>query len=710
MTTTVPAAETHSGQRWLFDIAGMDCADCARTVEAGVRALPGVAEASVSFGAGTLEVVPASAALERESVIGAVTQAGFRAMPRGQRLAAGPWWRHRRTIEIVVSALLWAAAFALERTDAAATEWAPAALFLAAMALAGYPVARAGWFALKLRRADMNLLMTIAALGAIPLCEWEEGSSVLILFSFGLLLQNRAVERTRQAIHGLMRLAPDEATLLVDGGERRVDAASLVPGNLIVLRPGERVAADGVVISGASELDRSAITGESIPVAVGSDDEVQAGAVNGSGRLEVRVTKPASQSTVSAIIRLVEEAQASRAPAQAFVDRFATVYTPLVVTTAIVLAVAGSLWTGEVRDWVFRGLVLLVVACPCAMVISTPVALVSAIGAAARRGVLLKGGAALEALAGVRAVAFDKTGTLTHGRPAVTSIVPFGARSRDDVLALAAAVESGASHPIARGILSAARERNLPLPTAAAFRSVPGVGAMAEIDGAVITVGSPRSLESTSSAAATVAELQGRGETAVVVARHGAPIGAIGLSDPPRVASVGAIGALARMGVDSVMLTGDGARAAAAAAEQLGIDSVRAELLPAEKVAAVRELSGRGGVAMVGDGINDAPALAAASVGVAMGMSGTDVALDVADVALLADDLGRLPAAIRLSRRTMGIIRQNLAFSLVVKAAFVLLTVAGFTSLWLAVAADMGASLLVTLNALRLQLAGSAQD
>jgi Cd2+/Zn2+-exporting ATPase len=687
---------------WTFDVTGMDCGDCARTIEEGVRRLPGVESATVNFGAGTLTVVPADVAAEPGTVIAAVTSAGYRATPRGSTpFRHLPWWQERRIHEVLVAALLWATGFTLHH--AGASTWLSAIPYLFAMLLAGYPVAKAALFALKARRADMNVLMMIAAIGAIPLGEWEEGSSVLILFSIGLLLQSRTVDRTRRAIQSLMRLAPDEANVLRDGREQRIAAAELAAGDRVVVRPGERIPADGELVAGVSDVDQSAITGESIPVNVAPGSNVFAGTMNGGGAFELRVTKTASETTLAGIIRLVEEAQSSRAPAQAFVDRFAAIYTPVVVAAAVALAALGSLISGDAHHWILQGLVLLVVACPCALVISTPVALVSAIGSAARKGVLFKGGAAIEALSEINAVAFDKTGTLTVGRPAVTQVFPTSWEPADRVLALAAAVENGATHPIARGIVQAASRKGFELPGASDFQSVAGRGATATIDGSEVTVGNPRLVESLPAhVAAIVDELETSGQIAVVVQRDSDVLGVIALSDPARHASPGAIAAIEKLALRSVMLSGDSKRVAERIGQEVGVDDIRPELLPEQKVAAITELSRNGGVAMIGDGINDAPALAAASVGVAMGVAGSDVALDAADVALLGDDLNQLPFAIRLSRSTMRIIRQNIGVSLLVKAAFLVLTLVGVTNLWLAVAADMGASLLVTLNAMRL--------
>lgn len=703
MSTRPAESET-----WTFDVIGMDCGDCARTIETGVRQLPGVRSAAVSFASATLRVQPDTATLSQSVIVGAVARAGYQATLQGSASgAARPAWRDRRLIELVGAALLWTIGSVAEHSGVASA--IVAIPFLAAMLLAGYPVARAARFALSARRADMNVLMLIAAIGAILIGEWEEGASVLVLFTVGLLLQSRTVDRTRRAMQALVRLAPDRATVRRPTGDERVAVGTIKAGELAIVLPGERLPIDGLVETGSSEVDQSAITGESVPVTVSAGNSVFAGTMNGNGLLEVRATKTAAESTLSGIVRMVEQAQSSRAPAQAFIDRFAAVYTPLAVAAAVALALVGSILTGDVRDWVFRGLVMLVVACPCALVISTPVALVSAIGSAARRGILFKGGSAIEALAAVNAVAFDKTGTLTHGRPRVTGLIPLDGITADELLATAAAVERGSAHPIAHGIARAAAERGVAMPAADAFRAQPGSGVFATVEGQEAAVLSPRGLAGLPRAiAGDIARREQHGETVVVVYRAGRLLGAIGLIDGARAEAAGAIAALHAAGLRTIMLTGDNAHVAERIGSALDIGAVTAELLPAGKVAAIQSHAGRGPVAMVGDGINDAPALAAASVGIAMGVGGSDVAIETADVALLADNLDRLPVAIALARSTMRTIRQNIAVSLLVKIVFVALTVAGVTNLWLAVAADMGTSLLVTLNALRLLRASNS--
>jgi Cd2+/Zn2+-exporting ATPase len=688
---------------WLFDVTGLDCGDCAKTVEQTVRRLPGVATATVNFGAATLTVTPIDGLLTPAAVVAAVTQTGYGARARGECRAATPhaWWRRRRVLEVAVAAVLWLIGFTAEHLGA--PRIASAVPFLLAMVIAGYPVARAGWYALKVRRADMNLLMTVAAIGAVLIGRWDEGSSVLILFAIGVALQNLTLERTRRAIQALVDLAPAEASVKRAGGEQRIPVAAVAVGETVVVRPGERLPVDGIVVAGRSGVDQAPITGESVPVAVEPGADVFAGSINGDGLLEIRSTKPASDTTLAHIVHLVEEAQASKAPAQAFVDRFAAVYTPLVIAGAIFLATVVPLIVGDFREWFFRALVLLVIACPCALVISTPVALVAAIGSASRRGVLFKGGAAIEALASVRVVALDKTGTLTVGRPGVTDVVPLGGRSAEAVLARAAAVEGPSTHPIALAIVRAARERGVTVPPAVDARGIPGRGASARIAGETVVVGSRRSfgvIPEDVERGLAVAEAEG--QTAVLVGTEQTVEAVIAVADPLRPVSRRAIGGLAALGLRTVMLTGDNRQTAARIGAEAGVTDVRAELLPEDKVAAVVDLQRSAPVAMVGDGVNDAPALATATVGVAMGAAGSDVAIEAADVALMGDDLAQLPVAVRLARRTIGTIRQNITAALVVKAAFLVLTVAGVTNLWLAVLADMGMSFAVTFNSLRL--------
>jgi Cd2+/Zn2+-exporting ATPase len=716
---TIPASEP-----LVFDVTGMDCGDCARSVERVVGHLPDVRDATVSFAAGTLTVIRHEGATAHDDVVrsvgAAVDRAGYAATLRDDsapaRVERAPWWRHRRVGPAALAAVVWIAAFVVQHV--ADNRGLAIALFAAAIAIGGYTIARAGIAALRAGRVDMNVLMTVSVIGAGLLGEWSEGALVVVLFSIGTTLQAITFDRTRNAIRALLDLAPEEARVLRGGVETTVAAASLAAGDIVRVRPGERLPADGEVVDGHSDINQAPITGESMPVDRAAGDEVFAGTLNGAGVIDIRVTKPTSRSMLASIVHLVEEAQSSRAPSQQLVDRFATDYTPIVVALAALIAVAGGAITGDWSTWVYRALVLLVIACPCALVISTPVSIVSAIGAASRRGMLIKGGAALEEAGRARVVAFDKTGTLTLGRPAVTRVMPFGDRSERDLVTLAAAVEHGSEHPLARAVVARALQDAIDVPRPVGFSALPGRGARATIDGAEILVGSERLMSETGlepDAAAWLAErgatLAAEGESVLAVATSdGELLGAIAVADRIRPGAREALAALRREGVERiVMLTGDRREVAERIAAELGIDEVRAELLPSDKSVVIADLRERyGQVAMVGDGINDAPALATADVGIAMGVAGSDVALESADLALMKDDLSALARLFDLSRRTLVIIRQNVTLSLVTKLLALLLAVFGIVNLWIAVLADVGTSIVVTLNGLR--LARAAQE
>ncbi len=687
----------------VYLLGGLDCADCAAKLEKRIAALAGVRQATVNFATAKLAVAHT---LSDQAIIKAVERAGYSARRADAPAEPAPNWRREpRTLATLASGLLLAVAAGLDLLDAA-TAWTAPVYTLAALA-GGWHAARSGLSGLKSLTLDMNFLMTVAVIGAAALGEWSEGATVAFLFSLGNTLQTYTLAKTRRAVRALMELAPSEATVLAGGAEERLAVTAIAPGSVIVVRPGEKVALDGVVRNGHSAVDEAALTGESLPVEKTAGDTVYAGTVNQYGVLEVEVVKPAADSTLAKIMHLVEEAQAQRAPSQQFVDKFARYYTPAVLTAAAAVMVMPWLAFGQpFAPWFYKGLVLLVISCPCALVISTPVSIVAAIGNASKRGVLIKGGAYLEKLGALRAVAFDKTGTLTRGRPQVTDVIPLGGLAADQLLALAAAVEKWSEHPIARAIAAAAA--GLELKPASAFRALVGRGAQAEVNGAVVYVGNARLFaelgHGIARQEAVLASLEAAGKTAMLVGTAEALYGVIAVADTLRDDSAAAVAALRRAGVGHVaMLTGDNRRAAAAVAARLKLDGVYSELMPADKVRAVKDLAGRyGGVVMVGDGVNDAPALAAADVGVAMGVAGSDAALETADIALMADDLGKLAYVIRLSRKTLTIIKENIVFAVAVKAVFVVLTFAGFANLWLAVFADTGASLLVTLNGMRL--------
>jgi Cd2+/Zn2+-exporting ATPase len=580
-------------------------------------------------------------------------------------------------------------------------------LYLLSMAVGGWHIAQAALAGLRRGSLDMNVLMTLAAVGAVGIGAYAEGAWVLVLFAVGTTLESYAFDRSRRSVSELMDLAPAQARILAeDGGEQVVPVEEVTVGTRVLVRPGERVPLDGEVLSGGSSVDEAPITGESVPVDKQAGSTVFAGTLNAQGALTVRATKAAGDSTLARVAALVEEAQGSRAPSERFVDRFARIYTPLVFAAALTLIVIPvAVFGGELDTWVYRALALLIVACPCSLVISIPVAVVSAVGRAARQGVLIKSGQALEDLARVKAIAIDKTGTLTRGVAQLADIVTLGDTPREEALSLAAAVERHSGHPLAEALVRAARDQGLPVAEPDAFQALPGRGVIATIAGRELWAGGPRlAAEWLGALPAAVGQLEARGQTAILLGDGERALAVFGLADQPRPEAADALAALRAAGVEHiVMLTGDNKRVAAAVSAQVGTDKYRAGLLPEDKLRAVEALNAqRGPVAMVGDGINDAPALAAAPVGIAMGAAGTDAALQSADVALMSDELARLPDAISGARHAARVMRQNVIASLAVKAVFVILAPLGLVTLVLAVAADMGMSLLVTLNGLRL--------
>jgi Cd2+/Zn2+-exporting ATPase len=688
-------------ERTVVRVEGMDCASCAATVEKRVGQLPGVRRAVVNFAAGRLDAEH-EPGLALEKIEKAVRDAGY-GVESTQEVERPPFWRTPRALSVFASALLFILGLTLGL--AGAPEVASVGTYLAAIAVGGVPIFRAALAGLRARHMDMNVLMSAATVGAVGIGEWAEAASVVVLFAAGNALQVYAIDRTRGAVRALARLAPDEVLVRRGGSERLVGADEVAVGETLVVRPGERLALDGEVVQGRTTVDESPVTGESTPVEKGLGDPVYSGSLNGGGGVLVRVLREASDSTLQRIARLVEEAQATKAPAEQFVDRFSRLYTPIVVAVAVVLAVVPPVLGGEFGTWFYRALALLIIACPCALVISTPVTVVSGIGAASRRGILVKGGAALEAAGRLKALAFDKTGTLTEARPVVSRVVPLDGRDEKEVLLLAAALERRSEHPLAHAILTAADGNNLP--PVAGFRSIAGRGAEGEVGGNGHLIGSPRLFAergiALDGATEALEAVERAGETPVVLGSDESVWAVFGIADAVRPDARTTLESLREAGVgELVMLTGDAEAPARRIAEELGV-SYRARLLPEQKVEAVRELvSEHGDVGMVGDGVNDAPALAASSVGFAMGAAGTDVALETADVALMQDDLPKLAEAVRLSRSAEGIIKQNVAVSILIKGLFVLLAPFGLVALWLAVLADMGTSIAVTLNGLRL--------
>jgi Cd2+/Zn2+-exporting ATPase len=686
-----------------FRVDGMDCAACAKTVQKTVAALDGIATAEVSFGTATMFV--AGNAPDAD-VLRAVSRAGYRAQPADRAAAqdAAPFWRRdARALWTTASVALLVGAVIATLVSAPRAVAEP--LYLLSMVVGGWPIARAAWGALLRRSLDMNVLMALAAVGAVGIGAYAEGAWVLVLFAVGTGLEAMALERSRRSVRALMDLAPVQARMLVDGREHVVAVDAVAVGDQVVVRPGERLPLDGTVADGASSVDQAPITGESVPVDKQPGDEVFAGTLNTTGALTITVSRASADSTLSRVAALVEDAQGSRAPAERFVDRFARVYTPLVFLTALLVATVPLAFGGAFDTWSYRALALLIVACPCSLVISVPVAVVSAIGAAAHRGILIKGGAALEELARVDLVALDKTGTLTLGLPQLRTIASTGGLTEDEALALMAAVEARSEHPLAAAVRRAARERNLTVEPVEDFQSLPGRGAQARVGGRELWAGGPRlATERTGSEVAALAELHEAGQTALALGEGNRLLATFGLADQPRAEAAELVARLHDAGVGRVlMLTGDAEPVARAVAHDAGVSEWRAGLLPEDKLTAITQLQDQGRVvAMVGDGVNDAPALAAARVGVAMGAAGSDVALQSADLALMSDRLDRLPEAIDLARKARSIMRVNVVASLAIKAVFVLLAPFGLVTLVVAVAADMGMSLAVTFNAMRL--------
>ncbi len=681
-------------------VTGMDCAGCAVAIEAALTRLDGVRQVQVDVMRGTVRVA-GDKGVGKTDLTRAIRGAGYgvQATEVESNTPTG------RTVAAVLSGVSLAIGLVLGWLDSPV----PSTPFhTISLLVGGWYVVPRGIRSVRAKTLDINFLMTIAAIGAAIIGEWAEAASAMFLFAVAQLLEGFAMGRARRAIGALMKLAPREAVVVRDGKESLVPVTDVAVGEIIVTRPGERVPLDGTVSEGRSALDQSPITGESMPVEKEPGSEVFAGSINGHGALHISVTHHAEDTTLARILHAVEEAQASRAPAQTFVDRFARIYTPAVVGLAFLVAIGPPLLADAAwLTWTYRALALLVIACPCALVISTPVTIVSSLTGAARDGVLIKGGGQLEAAGTITAVVFDKTGTITEGRPAVTDIIGIGGITSEEVLRLAAAVERLSEHPVARAVVAEAHKRGIVPPATADFEAIPGQGARATVEGRVLYMGNVRVCESLGNchdgAHSAIDGLEARGRTAVLLTTDDVALGVLGIADATREGAPEAIASLREAGVRRVlMLTGDNERVASEVAGAVGMDDVHAGLLPLEKqevVAALRRSGER--VAVVGDGVNDAPALAAADVGIAMGGAGTHVALETADIVLMGDDLGQVPATIQRSRRALRLIKQNITFSLLIKAVFLALAVVGQATLWMAVAADTGASLVVIGNGLR---------
>lgn len=693
-----------------YRLQNLSCASCAAKFEKNVKAIPEVEDAQVNFGASKITVV-GNISVNQIEEAGAfdgikVSQSAVRAVEKSI-----PFYRKKENILAGVS-LFFVILGYLFVSMQGETNPIPIAMFIIAILVGGMGIFKTGFRNLARFEFDMKTLMTIAIIGAAIIGEWEEAAVVVFLFAVSEALEAYSMDKARQSIRGLMVIAPPTAIIKRAHGEHfhelELPTEDIEIGDILIVKPGQKIAMDGIVISGLSAVNQAAITGESIPVNKTVNDEVFAGTLNEEGALEVRVTKRVEDTTIAKIIHLVEEAQAEKAPSQQFVDRFAKYYTPAIIIIAFLVAILPPLFMGDWQHWIYQGLAVLVVGCPCALVVSTPVAIVTAIGNAARQGVLIKGGIHLEQLGHIEAVAFDKTGTLTEGQPAVTDIVTMEGWSEDYVLQLVAAVEKQSQHPLAKAILNRLHDKNLSELVPTDFQSVTGKGAFATVDQQIIYVGSMKWASTLGSIDKNienqVKKLQEQGKTVVAAVSKSQLIGLIGIADQLRHESKDVLLKLKALKVKHmVMLTGDAEPTAQAIATSLQVTDVRAGLLPEEKLMAIKDLRAQfGAVAMVGDGVNDAPALATANVGIAMGGAGTDAALETADIALMGDDLTKLPYTIGLSRKTLRIIKENIIFALALKLIALLLVIPGWLTLWIAIFADMGATLLVVFNSLRL--------
>jgi len=723
--------------RVVYRVQGLDCSEEVAILRREVGGLSGVINLEFDVVDARMSVEYDADAIKPEQIVSAVDKTGMKASPWGNRARTkqGTFWeKHGRLVMAIVSGSLLLAGFITHwllhgsLLDAFAGGHGEEHIFpLLVILLYGASVIAGAWYvapkALQAARRlhpDMNFLMVVAVIGAMILGEWFEAATVAFLFAVALLLEHWSVERARNAIGALLDISPPTARCIRpdDGDVQEVPVDNVPLGSTVIVRPGERIPLDGEVTRGESTVNQAPITGESMPVAKTAGDEVYAGTINQDGALEFQTTKSAADTTLARIIHMVESAQSRRARSQQWVDRFAVYYTPIMMFLAIAIAVLPPLaLSASWSQWVYRGLVILVIACPCALVISTPVSIVSALTSSARSGVLIKGGVYLEAAGRLKALALDKTGTLTYGRPEVQRIIPLDGHTEEELLERAAALEANSEHPFARAIVNKAREAGIQPAAAEGFRAVRGKGAEARLDGRAFWIGSHRFMhekgQETEEVHARALSLEDAGHTVVAIGNDTHVCGLVSIADSLRPDVPRIVGKIRQAGVKKVvMLTGDNETTARAVAAEAGIDEFQCELLPEDKVEAVgRLVREHAHVAMVGDGINDTPAMAAATFGIAMGTMGTDAALETADVALMSDDLSRLPWLIRHSRRTLGVIKQNIFFALGLKLLFLVLALAGLASLWMAIAADTGATLLVIFNSLRLLgTGGSSTD
>jgi Cd2+/Zn2+-exporting ATPase len=713
-----------------FLLEGVDCPDCATKLQKKIAILDGIDDVHINFSASTMKVKHELGKINRADIITSVEEVGYIAtITEGKSPVKTVRFfsiNNKRLFSTIFSGsfiLIALGAYLIKNSlpfysipIGSYSLILTNIFYLLAIISGGYYVAKSGYHSLLAKTFDMNFLMSAAVIGALAIGEYAEGAIVVFLFSLGNTLQSYTMDKARNAIRLLMDLAPKEAHLKKGGRLLKVPVSELKVGDIIVVKPGEKVSVDGSIIKGTTTIDESPITGESKPADKLPGDKVFAGSINGSGSLEVTLEKLADDSTLSRIIHLVEEAQSQKAPSQNFVDAFSKVYTPLVIAGALLVTVVPPLLLSlPFTEWFYRGLMLLVISCPCALVISTPISIVSAIACASRKGVLVKGGAYLEEMGAINAIAFDKTGTLTKSQFEVTDIVAFNGNSEKDILGIAGSLEMKSEHPLAKAVLKKAHQENVSLAEPEEFIPHPGKGIKGAINGQSVCLGNLSFLQEesfdTSCFEKEIQRLENEGKTTILIHSNDTN-GIIALADTPREEAETCIKDLKKNGIKHiVMLTGDNERVADAIAKHLKVDEYKSSLLPEEKVDAVKALLAHyKSVAMVGDGVNDAPALAVSSVGIAMGAAGTDTALETADIALMSDDLLKLPFLVHLSRKTLSTIKTNIVFSLIVKAAFIGIVFLGRANLWMAVVADMGTSLAVILYGMRLITTGKKEE
>ena len=692
-----------------YRVEGLSCTNCAAKFEKNVKSIEGVTDAKVNFGAGKIKVEGTSSIQEIKSA-GAFENLIIQDEGNQESEEVQKDSFLKRNWTLVISVILIAIAFYF-RATAGENDIITKSLFISAIVIGGFSLFTEGIKDLLKLNFSMEVLMTVAIIGASIIGEWAEGSIVVILFAVSEALERFSMDKARQSIRSLMDIAPKEALIRRNNEEKMINVSDIQIGDIMIIKPGQKIAMDGVVVKGHSAVNQAAITGESVPVEKQINDEIFAGTLNEEGILEVEVTKHVNDTTIAKIIHLVEEAQGERAPAQAFVDKFAKYYTPSIMAiSALIIIIPPLLFGGDWNTWLYQGLSLLVVGCPCSLVISTPVSIVSAIGNSAKNGVLVKGGIYLEEIGGLKAIAFDKTGTLTKGTPSVTDFIVSDIKQENQYLSIISALELLSQHPLASAIIKEAdkKESNYQMIDILNFKSVTGKGIKGDYQGTTYFVGSPKLFDSELIKQASIMKnyekLQEQGKTVMIFGTEQNILAIIAVADELRESSSEVIAKLHQLGIEhTIMLTGDNIRTAKSIGEQVGVTDIKGDLMPQDKLDYIKELKEKyGKVAMVGDGVNDAPALASATVGIAMGGAGTDTALETADVALMGDDLQKLPFIVNLSRKTLKIIKQNITFSLSIKFLALLLIIPGWLSLWIAIVADMGATLLVTLNGLRL--------